>query len=272
MDSSYASPWATLELSQGTHRAAGLTNRLSLQGFDPRSLDYSMLGATIAKHMQLGPGRLRGLVERLRFNDVATDHGLFGGRSGHCRTTRRRHDTWLCARSDGAVPGGRPTFSRRHADRVRRRRSDGDPLSGWLPVDNLGHTDQPVREGDSLYFEARQASGGQREPGSPGGEPRSRTSAGRHSCHGAAWREPSRSLARPPMGSQRRTGLVGRLLSPAGRSHAGAWRLARQVAHGASGPNGGGGEDGRRSDVHPFGSHALLGTRCFTADARACVS
>jgi AraC family ethanolamine operon transcriptional activator len=48
-----------------------LANRLSLQGFDRRALDYSMLGATVARHMQLGPGRLRASIERLRFNTVA---------------------------------------------------------------------------------------------------------------------------------------------------------------------------------------------------------
>lgn len=54
----------------GSH-ALALASRLSLQGFDRRALDYSMLGATAAAHMQLGPGRLRASIERLRFGRVA---------------------------------------------------------------------------------------------------------------------------------------------------------------------------------------------------------
>jgi AraC family ethanolamine operon transcriptional activator len=56
MDGSHLSPWAS---------------RLSLQGFDGRVLDYSMLGATVARHMQLGPGRLWASIERMRFNALA---------------------------------------------------------------------------------------------------------------------------------------------------------------------------------------------------------
>lgn len=56
MDGSQLAPWAS---------------RLSLQGFDRRALDYSMLGTTMAKHMQLGPGQLRASIERLRFNTLA---------------------------------------------------------------------------------------------------------------------------------------------------------------------------------------------------------
>jgi AraC family ethanolamine operon transcriptional activator len=56
MDGSQLSSWA---------------DRLSLQGFDRRTLDYSMLGSTVARHMQLGPGQLRAAVERMRFNSLA---------------------------------------------------------------------------------------------------------------------------------------------------------------------------------------------------------
>lgn len=56
MDGSHLSPWAS---------------RLSLHGFDRRALDYSMLGATTARHMQLGPGPLRGSIDRLRFGTLA---------------------------------------------------------------------------------------------------------------------------------------------------------------------------------------------------------
>ncbi|WP_428660230.1 helix-turn-helix domain-containing protein [Reyranella sp.] len=56
MDGSQLSPW---------------TSRLALHGFDRRALDYSMLGATVARHMQLGPGQLRASIERLRFNTLA---------------------------------------------------------------------------------------------------------------------------------------------------------------------------------------------------------
>jgi len=56
MDGSQLSSWAS---------------RLSVEGFDRRLLDYSMLGGTVAKHMQLGPGQLRASIERLRFNTLA---------------------------------------------------------------------------------------------------------------------------------------------------------------------------------------------------------
>jgi AraC-like DNA-binding protein len=46
-------------------------NRFSLQGFDRRALDHSMLGATVARHMQVGPGQLRASIERLQFNALA---------------------------------------------------------------------------------------------------------------------------------------------------------------------------------------------------------
>ncbi len=54
----------------GSHLASW-SSRLSLQGFDGRALDYSMLGATAARHMQLGSGQLRASIDRLRFNKLA---------------------------------------------------------------------------------------------------------------------------------------------------------------------------------------------------------
>lgn len=54
----------------GSH-VASWSSRLSLQGFDRRALDHSMLGSTGARHMQLGPGQLRASIERLRFNTLA---------------------------------------------------------------------------------------------------------------------------------------------------------------------------------------------------------
>jgi methylphosphotriester-DNA--protein-cysteine methyltransferase len=56
MDGSQVSFWAS---------------RVSLQGFDSRALDHSMLGTTVARHMQLGPGRLRASIDRLRVNRLA---------------------------------------------------------------------------------------------------------------------------------------------------------------------------------------------------------
>lgn len=56
MDGSQLVPWA---------------NQLLLRGFDRRALDYSMLGATVATHMQLGRGQLRASIARLRFDTLA---------------------------------------------------------------------------------------------------------------------------------------------------------------------------------------------------------
>jgi len=56
VDGSHLSPW---------------TDRLSLQGFDRRVLDDSMLATAAARHMQLGLGQLTASIERLRFNRLA---------------------------------------------------------------------------------------------------------------------------------------------------------------------------------------------------------
>lgn len=42
----------------------------ALHGFSQSALDGSMLSGTIGRHMQLGPGRLRGSIERARFNQI----------------------------------------------------------------------------------------------------------------------------------------------------------------------------------------------------------
>jgi AraC family transcriptional regulator, ethanolamine operon transcriptional activator len=45
--------------------------RLTLRGFSSSTLDGSMLGGTIGRHMQLGPGRLQASVERLCFSQAS---------------------------------------------------------------------------------------------------------------------------------------------------------------------------------------------------------
>ena len=49
-------------------REGGAAARLTLRGFSRRALDGSMLGSTVARHTQLGPGALEVSIERLRLD------------------------------------------------------------------------------------------------------------------------------------------------------------------------------------------------------------
>lgn len=57
--------------SDAPARTEGAASRLRLRGFSRRALDESMLGRTVARHIQLGPGALEVSIERLRLDRTA---------------------------------------------------------------------------------------------------------------------------------------------------------------------------------------------------------
>ncbi|HEX2887327.1 helix-turn-helix domain-containing protein [Vineibacter terrae] len=72
MDGHISSPLAARRRVAGPQEAVAQgPERLTLQGFSRGALDGSMLGGTIGRHMQLGPGRLTASIDRLRFKETA---------------------------------------------------------------------------------------------------------------------------------------------------------------------------------------------------------
>ncbi len=235
--------------------AAGLRDR--------RALDHSMLGATVARHMQVGPGQLRASIERRQFNALAMRITDF---SAAVRATVEPPGDIVTLgfvlRADRAVPDRRTAFRRRHDERVRRRPGVRSSLSGRLLLGDLGHAPRRLRTGAGQLIDARIPETADANPQVQVSGPRYRPAAGGHRLGvWKVWRRTDPGCGSTADGPQMPSVLRRAPSSPAGRSGLDQGWSIRPLACCAHDRARGRGPSGCQPDSAPIDAGAVRGLR-----------